>query len=473
MAWVQRPSGGLVSAGDSRWSRWSSDGNSPLRRPENMVHHTMNTSSNNAPKASNNSSVMVRSWFSSGVLRHLGLWAIVGTLAACSTLVLPPDTPTSDAQQAPSPPPPASAPAASPAPSATGPTAVVSRATSPNWQWADTQPLPPPLQRGKSTWHPVRWSELPGWGQDTLHEAWNAWLRSCERPAPMVGALCGQVRQLSIATPTEQHEWVMRHLQPYRVQAPAGEPTGLLTGYYEPAMLARREPDAQHQTPLHKPPAGLRQGQTWFSRQEMATLPQAQNALQGRAIAWVADPVDALVLQIQGSGRLTITEPDGSQKQVRLAYAGHNGHPYQSVARWLLDRRLIREPSWEAIRAWAVQNPQRVPEMLWSNPRTVFFNEEPLDSFSANFGPKGAQGVALTPGRSIAVDRDSIPYGTPVWLQTKGPVAELQRLVLAQDTGGAIVGAVRADYFTGWGDSAYTLAAGLKQPLQLWALWPR
>jgi membrane-bound lytic murein transglycosylase A len=111
--------------------------------------------------------------------------------------------------------------------------------------------------------------------------------------------------------------------------------------------------------------------------------------------------------------------------------------------------------------------------MLWSNPRTVFFREEALSELDAQFGPRGAQGVPLTPGRSIAVDRDSIPYGTPVWMQTIGPVAQLRRLVLAQDTGGAIVGAVRADYFTGWGDEAYTLAAGLKQPLQMWALWPR
>ena len=114
--------------------------------------------------------------------------------------------------------------------------------------------------------------------------------------------------------------------------------------------------------------------------------------------------------------------------------------------------------------------------MLWSNPRTVFFREEALSEFDAQFGPRGAQGVPLTPGRSIAVDPQSIPYGTPVWLVTQGPTLNEQKLVLAQDTGGAILGAVRADYFTGWGeftDPAYTVAAALKQPLQLWVLWPR
>lgn len=349
---------------------------------------------------------------------------------------------------------------------------------------ADDGPLPPALQRGKSRWMPVRWSELPGWGQDSLHEAWNAWLKGCERPAPagMPGqvALCTEVRQLSIGTPEEQRDWVVRRFQPYRViEADGSLPQGLLTGYYEPILAASRVPTATHRTPLYAAPAGLPTtsgGQRWYSRQEIDTVPAAQAALQGKAIAWLADPVDALVLQIQGSGRLNVTEADGRQRQVRLAFAGHNGHPYQSVGRWLLDQGAIREGSWDAIRAWVRANPGRVNEMLWSNPRTVFFREEALGEFDAQFGPRGAQGVPLTPGRSIAVDPQSIPYGTPVWLATQGTVLNQNRLVLAQDTGGAITGAVRADLFTGWGgqtDPAYTVAAALKQPLQLWVLWPR
>ncbi len=404
--------------------------------------------------------------------RSVLLGLIVGMLAACSTTPLP---------QAPAPevglPPALPAPALPSSPDGvTTPQGLAQPAVTPDnatWRWADSQPLPAPLARGKSVWQPVRFADVPGWGLDALHQAWNAWLRSCERPAPAWGSLCAEVRQLSIATVAEQHEWVMRRLQPYRVQTPQGEPTGLLTGYYEPMLSASRQPSVQHQTPLYKLPAAVRPGQPWFSRQQMATDASAQAQLRGQEIAWLADPLDALLLQIQGSGRLLVSEPDGTQRLVRLAYAGHNGHPYQSVMRWLLDRRLIREGTWAALRAWAAANPQQVQEMLWSNPRTVFFREEPLTSLDAQFGPRGAQGVALTPGRSIAVDRDSIPYGTPVWLQTSGPAAQLRRLVLAQDTGGAIVGAVRADYFTGWGDEAYTLAAGLKQPLQLWAFWPR
>ena len=378
-------------------------------------------------------------------------------LAACSTV-----TPPRQASQ----------PAATGSPPS-GRAAVVTPQSSPAWQWADSQPLPGAIARGKSVWTPARWSELPGWGYDTLHEAWNAWLRSCERPAPGFGPLCAEVRQLTLGSAEEQHEWVMRRLQPYRLSAPAGDSQGLLTGYYEPVMSASRLPGPGYGVPLYRPPAGLRNGSSWYSRQEMERSPAAQAALRGQEIAWLADPIDALMLQIQGSGRLTITEPDGSQRQVRLAYAGNNGHAYQSVARWLLDRRLIATGSWEAIRAWAQQNPQRVPEMLAANPRVVFFREEPLGELEARFGPRGAQGVALTPGRSIAVDRDSIPYGTPVWLRSAGPVGQFEKLVLAQDTGSAIVGAVRADYFTGWGDEAYQLAATLKQPLELWALWPR
>jgi membrane-bound lytic murein transglycosylase A len=160
---------------------------------------------------------------------------------------------------------------------------------------------------------------------------------------------------------------------------------------------------------------------------------------------------------------------------VRLAFAGHNDQPYKSVGRWLIERGEIRaeQASWPGIKAWARTNPQRVQELLWSNPRVVFFREEALAD--PQLGPRGAQGVALTPGRSIAVDPQSIPYGTPVWLASTEPLSSqaLQRLVVAQDTGSAIVGAVRADFFWGWGEQAEQQAGRMKQPLRLWVLWPR
>ncbi|MDD2546051.1 MAG: MltA domain-containing protein [Burkholderiaceae bacterium] len=377
------------------------------------------------------------------LLRSVMTGLIVGTLAACST------PPRPDPFR----------PGALPPP----PTAMID----------DSSPLPAPLSQPKSRWIPVRWSELPGFSEDALHEAWNAWIKSCERPAPGFAGLCGEVRQLSIANAEQQRTWIMARLQPYRVEAHDGNPDGLLTAYYEPLIDAARQSGNGFNVPVHRLPASFGARKPWFTRQQIDTLPEAQAALQGRAIAWVRDPIESLVLHIQGSGRLRITEADGSTSLVRVAYAGTNDQPYQSVGRWLLDQGLVRDATWPGIRAWLTQNPQRAQELLWSNPRYVFFKEEPLGPLEAAFGPRGAQGVPLTPGRSIAVDRQSIPYGTPVWLTSSGPQVQLQRLVLAQDTGSAILGAVRADYFTGWGAEAGDVAGRLKQNLRLWALWPR
>ena len=331
----------------------------------------------------------------------------------------------------------------------------------------------PNLQQGNSRWVAVPWSELPGVETDALYEAWNAWLKSCERPGPVFAPLCPEVRRLSIGGEALQRQWLMGRLQPYRVESLQAENKGLLTAYFEPEFEAQRVRQPGFEVPLYQAPAGLSARQPWFSRQDMETLPQAQAALQGRSLLYLADPVQAMLLQIQGSGRLRVTEPDGRQQLVRLAYAGHNGHAYQSIGRWLLDQGEVRDASWPGIRAWMLQNPQRVRELLWRNPRVVFFKEEALSEFDSGFGPRGAQGVPLTPGRSIAVDPQSIPYGTPVWLASEGAQVSLQRLVLAQDTGSAIRGAVRADLFAGWGVAAGELAGRLKQPLRLWVLWPK
>ena len=382
------------------------------------------------------------------LLRAVGTALIVGTLAACST---PP---------APSP----SRPGLMPPPlPSTG--AVVLP--------GDTGPLPPPMAQAKSRWIPVRWAELPGFTQDALHEAWNAWIKSCERPQPPFTALCGEVRQLSIATADEQRAWLIARLQPYRIESLDGNPEGLLTAYYEPMMEGARQPGNGFTIPVYRPPATLGARRPWYTRQQIDTLPEAQAALAGRAIAWLRDPVESMVLHIQGSGRLRITEADGSVSLVRVAYAGTNDQPYGSIGRWLLDQGYTRDATWPGIRAWLAANPQRTNELMWTNPRYVFFREEPLSGLDAEFGPKGAQGVPLTPGRSIAVDRQSIPYGTPVWLASSGPQVQLSRMVLAQDTGSAILGAVRADFFTGWGPEAGDIAGRLKQTLRLWALWPR
>jgi membrane-bound lytic murein transglycosylase A len=338
---------------------------------------------------------------------------------------------------------------------------------------ADATPLGPPILQAKSRWTPVRWSDLPGLNDDPLHEAWNAWLKSCERPAPVFAPLCKDVRRLSIATLEAQREWLTTRLQPYRVDALQSGEEALLTGYFEPLLDATRVPSGRYVYPLYRPPAQLAQRRPWYSRQEADTLPQAQAALRGREIAYLSDPMDVLILQIQGSGRLRVMQPDGSQRLVRLSFAGSNDQPFKSAGRWLLDQGALRDASWPAIKAWAAQNPSRVNDLLWANPRMVFFREDALSEFEAAFGPRGTQGVPLTPGRSIAVDAASIPVGTPVWISSSGANLTLQKLVLAQDTGNAISGGVRADYFAGWGPQAAELAGRLRQPLRMWVLWPR
>ncbi len=374
--------------------------------------------------------------------------AIVGILSACSTKVPLEPAPGSGSQ-----------------PSVSGGIEVVPPDAN--------EPLPPAIQQAKSRWVPVHWSSLPGLEQDNLPDAWNAWIKSCGRPPAPFAQFCSEVRRMSMATPTEQREWMVSRFQPYRVESLDGNPDGMLTSYFEPMLDGARQPGNGFSIPLYRAPASLGQRKPWYSRQQIETLPQVQAELQDRVIAWVNDPVDAMVLHIQGSGRVRVQEADGSTRLIRVAYAATNDHPYKSIGRWLLDQGLVRDATWPGIKAWIAANPGRVNELLWSNPRYVFFKEEPLSPLDAEFGPNGAQGVPLTPGRSIAVDRASIPYGTPVWLSSTGPTVRLNRLVMAQDTGSAILGAVRADYFAGWGHEAGDFAGRVKQPLRLWVLSPR
>lgn len=329
----------------------------------------------------------------------------------------------------------------------------------------------PVVMRTQSRWVPVAWSALPGWDTDAVGQAWPAWVRSCERPHADWLRLCPDVRRLAQAPEAAQRQWMQQHLQPHRVESHQAQTSGMLTAYYEPQLSASRQRTGRFVVPLYAPPAGLPARQPWFTRQQMDTHGPAQEALRGKALLYLSDPVDAMVLHIQGSGLVRVTEADGQVRTVRLAYAATNNQPYQSIGRWLLDQGLVRDASWPGIKAWIAQNPHRVQELLWQNPRVVFFKEEVMGA--APMGPKGAQGVPLTAGRSIAVDPGSVPYGAPVWLASEGQQVRLQRLVLAQDTGSAIVGAVRADYYAGSGDEAGELAGRMKQALRLWVLWPK
>jgi membrane-bound lytic murein transglycosylase A len=320
------------------------------------------------------------------------------------------------------------------------------------------------MQKANGSW--LLGHDLPGVFNDNLNEAWSADPKN----------ICQEVRNLSGQPSHVQREWLVNNFLPYRVESLTDNvdtSTGLLTAYYEPVFEASRLAKPGFEVPLFSPPANIKNKSPWYTREEISRLPAAQAALKGKEIAFLADPVDAMVLHIQGSGRLWVTQSDGSRKQIRVAFAGTNDHPYQSIGRWLLDQNLTKDATWPGIKTWLAQNPRRTQELLSKNPRYVFFKEEPLSGSELQLGPKGAQGVPLTPGRSIAVDPGSIPYGIPVWLSSNGPQTQLQRLVMAQDTGSAILGAVRADYFVGSGQAAGELAGRLKQDLKLWVLLPR
>jgi Membrane-bound lytic murein transglycosylase len=185
-------------------------------------------------------------------------------------------------------------------------------------------------------------------------------------------------------------------------------------------------------------------------------------------VAWLTDPMNLQFLQIQGSGRIQLD--DG--RQLRIAYADQNGHPYRPIGRWLVDQGELKkeEVTMGAISNWAKANPTRIPELLGSNPSYVFFTRNP----DSNEGPRGSLNVPLTAGYSAAVDRKVIPLGSLLWLSTTKPDGTaLVRPVAAQDTGGAIAGEVRADLFWGTGEAAGQLAGDMKQQGQIWMLWPK
>ncbi|MDR7270394.1 membrane-bound lytic murein transglycosylase A [Pelomonas saccharophila] len=324
---------------------------------------------------------------------------------------------------------------------------------------ATPRPAPP-------RWVAVDWNDLPGWGNDDLLAAWPALLASCQRPAPGWAEFCARAALQAPADPLEATVFLMKHLRPWQLAGDGGQTTGLLTGYFEPQLAASRSRQGAFQWPLHALPSDPVLRRT--PRRDIDANPRF-TALE---LAYVDDPFALLQLQIQGSGRLVMRDASGAERISRVAYAGHNDQPFQSVVRALLDRGEISDATPRTLSDWARRNPAKVRDALAVNPRVVYFREEALPK--ATQGPRGAQGVPLTPGRSVAIDRAYIALGTPLWLDSSEPLSTtpMRRLVLAQDTGSAIQGAVRADFFWGWGDEAAQLAGRTKQALRLWALWP-
>jgi len=267
--------------------------------------------------------------------------------------------------------------------------------------------------------------------------------------------------------------WLARRFEPRLLRAPDGSERGLITGYYEPELRGSRERESSTQVPLLRRPTA-----DWpYARQPRAQIETATEAAlaAGLVLAWVDDPVDAYFLQIQGSGRLRLR--DGSV--LRVGYAGDNGQPYRAIGRDLIDRGAIsaQAMSAQAIAQWLRANPQAGRELMQRNARYVYFRESTpaaRDALAGREGPAGSLGVALTPLRSVAVDPRAVPPGSLLWLEAEDPRGgQLRRVVVAQDTGAAIVGAPRADLYWGTGALAGEHAGLMKGTGRLWLLQPR
>jgi len=321
----------------------------------------------------------------------------------------------------------------------------------------------------------VSWQALPGWQEDDLTQAWPAWLKSCEGLSKKNSDInwrqvCAQANNVSSHDSQSIRKYFENNFQAYEIRNSSGSDTGLITGYYEPVMNGSQTRTSTYNFPLYGLPNSWRKSKPnpGPTRAEL----MSSGILQGSEIAWVQDPVAAAFMQIQGSGKIRLE--DG--RILRLGYAGTNDQPFKSFAQWLLDRKEITrsEATMQGISQWAKRNPGQVNEMLNANPRFVFFKELP-GNVAADLGPNGALGVPLTGERSIAVDLQALPLGAPVFLSTTKPLSSqpLQKLVMAQDTGKAIVGGVRADYYWGSGDSAGEMAGRMKQNGRMWLLLPR
>jgi membrane-bound lytic murein transglycosylase A len=332
----------------------------------------------------------------------------------------------------------------------------------------------------------VTFEALPGWAADDHAAALAAFLTSCPRfkaALPMAKgagdarAACEAARRVPPGDPAAARKLFERHFTPYAVSAD-GNREGLFTGYFEPLLFGADRPDTRFRVPLYRPPAdlatALAEGQPHLSRSDIDA-----GALSGRnlELLWVDDPLDAFFLHIQGSGRVAM--PDG--RIVRVGFAGKNGHPYVAIGRELIARGAMTrdEVSMPAIRAWLEANPAEAARVMALNPSYVYFRTLDGDGRGAAVGPTGAMGVPLTPGRSLAVDPAFVPYGTPVWLDTVyspgdplAPARPLRRLLIAQDTGTAIKGAVRGDVFWGHGPEAAARAGVMKSPGRWYLLLP-
>ena len=364
-----------------------------------------------------------------------------------------------------------------------------------------------PFEVTGGQYEPVPWADIAGWNDDDHLQALNAFRVSCKliaaqtKPSNDPKALgtslrdpCRAVRASEIADGTKARAFFEEHFLPMRISR-LGEPEGFVTGYYEPILDGSRVKTDAYPVPVYRRPSNL------FVRGQSQASPSMPNsgdvfrkigrrklvpyydrgqiedgAIAGRGleIAWLKNQTDLLFTQIQGSARIRVE--DGGM--IRINYDSHNGFRYTPVGRALIERNVIprEQMSMQRIRQWMEENPDGANELRRTNRSYVFFREVQL---SATDEAVGAQGVPLTPGRSIAVDKALHVYGTPFFIEGELPIeteiskTPFRRLMVAQDTGSAIVGPARADIYFGAGDEAGRVSGRIKQSARFVMLVPK
>lgn len=343
---------------------------------------------------------------------------------------------------------------------------------------------------------PAKWEDLDGLDQGNLSLSWPAWMQSCTALVnkPNWQKACSAANQLNSQAVTQPNAEVLQayfkqYFSVYKTTNIDGTDNGLITGYYEPLLKGSRTKSAKYAYPLYQQPndlitveldsiypelkykrvRGRLVGNKLVPYYNRAEIELDASPIKGREFIYIDDIIDVFFLQIQGSGLVQLENGE----QVHVGYADQNGQTYNSIGRLLIERGELTasNASMQGIKNWARNNPSKLRELLNSNPSYVFFRELP----AGLPGPLGALGVPILAERAVAIDPKFVPLGAPVFLSTTEPnsAKPLKRMMMAQDTGGAIKGGVRADFFWGAGFDAGAKAGAMKQAGKIWVLLPK
>ena len=339
----------------------------------------------------------------------------------------------------------------------------------------------------KSDWSAIESS----FESDHVLLTWTAWLRSCSvlKQKDAWKKVCDLAEDMKEPSDENIKNYFKKYFNLYSATNMDGSDTGTITGYYQPILKGSKVKTSHYKVPLYTTPKdlitvdlsdvypelkskrlrGKLAGNKLIPYLSRAEIDGQGSPLAGNEIVWVEDPVEAFFLEIQGSGIIQFDNGEAMQ----IGYADQNGYPFKAIGSTLVQKKEITmaEASMEGIKNWARKNITKLREFLNMNASYIFFRKLPNDLP----GPIGALGVSIEAERSVAIDPKFIPLGAPVFLSTTQPNTSepLERLMVAQDTGGAIRGGVRADFYWGSGDEAGRKAGSMKQQGKIWTLLPR